>query len=83
MKQKPVDLVTAMRRSAHAAPLPVPVARPGRHGKSNVTGYFPPEVKRQLRQIAADHGTTIQRLLAEGLNDLFVKYGKPEAAPLD
>ena len=33
--------------------------------------------------LAAEHETTIQRLLAEALNDLFAKYGKPEIAPVD
>ena len=56
--------------------------RPGREGKSNVTGYFPPEVKKQLRLLAAEHDATIQNLLAEALNDLFAKNGKPEIAPL-
>jgi len=55
--------------------------RTGREGKSNVTGYFPPEVKKQLRLLAAERNTTIQDLLAEALNDLFAKNGKPELAP--
>ena len=59
-----------------------PHFRPGRAGKSNVTGYFPPEVKKQLRILAAEQETTIQELLAETLNDLFAKYGKPEIAPV-
>ena len=59
-----------------------PYFRPGRDGKSNVTGYFPPEVKKQLRILAAERSTTIQDLLAEALNDLFAKHGKPEIAPL-
>jgi hypothetical protein len=61
---------------------PVPRA-PSRVGKTNVTGYFPPAVKKQLRLLSAEHDVTIQRLLAEALNDLFVKYGKPEIAPLE
>jgi hypothetical protein len=60
-----------------------PHYRPGRVHKSNVTGYFPPEVKKQLRMLAAEHETTIQALLAEAMNDLFAKYGKPEIAPID
>jgi len=48
-----------------------------------VTGYFPPTVKKQLRMLAAEHDTTIQALLAESLNDLFAKYGKPEIVPVD
>lgn len=60
-----------------------PHFRPSREGKTNVTGYFHPAVKRQLRILAADRDTTIQDLLAEGLNDLFAKYGKPEIAPME
>jgi antitoxin-like ribbon-helix-helix protein len=33
--------------------------------------------------LAAEHETTIQTLLAEAMNDLFAKYGKPEIAPVD
>ena len=58
-----------------------PHFRPGRAGKSNVTGYFPPEVKKQLRLLAAEQDTTIQNLLAIALNGLFAKYGRPEIAP--
>src|SRR4029434_6087139 len=60
-----------------------PHYRPGRAQKSNVTGYFPPEVKKQLRILAAERETTIQALLAEAMNDLFAKYGKPEIAPIE
>ena len=60
-----------------------PHYRPGRENKRNVTGYFPPEVKRQLRLLCAEQDTTIQELLAEALNDLFAKYGKAEIAPLN
>jgi hypothetical protein len=48
-----------------------------------VTGYFPPAVKKQLRLLAAERETTIQRLLAEALNGLFAANGKPEIAPLE
>ena len=50
------------------------VAR-SRIGKSNVTGYYPSAVKKQLRIMAAEKETTIQNLLAEALNDLFAKHG--------
>src|SRR4051794_38690166 len=58
-----------------------PHYRPGRVEMVNVTGYFPPAVKKLLRMIAAEEETTIQELLAEGLNDIFAKRGKPEIAP--
>ena len=40
-----------------------PYFRPSREGKANVTGYFPPAVKKQLRILAADRDTTIQDLV--------------------
>jgi hypothetical protein len=58
-----------------------PYFRPGRATMTNVTGYFPPAVKKLLRMIAAEEETTIQELMAEALNDLFAKRGKPEIAP--
>ena len=73
--------------AAAAAPPPArpeaahPAGQPSRTGKINVTGYFPPEVKASLRLVQARRGGTIQDLLAEALNDLFVKYGVPEIAP--
>ena len=66
-----------------ARPEDNPYYRPGRADKSNVTGYFPPEVKKQLRVLAAERETTIQHLLAEALNGLFAANGKPEIAPLE
>ena len=41
-----------------------------------IGGHFQPEVSAQLRMIAAEEGTTIQKLLGEALDDLFVKKGK-------
>ena len=84
------DPVAVLREPPAARPQAIdpeegrgPYFRPGRDGKSNVTGYFPLEVKKQLRILAAEHSTTIQDLLAEALNDLFAKHGKPEIAPLN
>jgi hypothetical protein len=80
-----VDLVGAMRKSAKpsAARGRDDVKRPGRENLSNVTGYFPPAVKTQLRMLSAQKSQTIQRLLGEALNDLFAKNHMPELAPLD
>jgi hypothetical protein len=99
MARRAADLRNAMQASAKTArPTAVAVTpeapavkkypenphyRPGRASKSNVTGYFPPEVKKQLRLLAAERDTTIQGLLAEALNELFAKYGKPEIAPTE
>ena len=53
---------------------------PSRRGKRAITGYFPPEVTKQLKVMAASGDTTVQALLNEALNDLFKKYGKPHIA---
>ena len=45
-----------------------------------IGGHFPPEVHKQLRIIAAEEETTHQALLAEALNLLFKKKGKPALA---
>ena len=53
---------------------------PSRKGKKAVTGFFDPIVSRQLKQLALDEDKTIQSLLSESLNDLFIKYNhKPIA----
>jgi hypothetical protein len=86
-KSAPRQVQTPVDTEAPAEPLKTypdnPHYRPGRAQKSNVTGYFPPAVKKQLRMLAAEHDTTIQALLAEAMNDLFAKYGKPEIAPIE
>lgn len=43
--------------------------------------HFPEDVAWQLRGLPVDRKTTVQNLLAEALNDLFAKYGKPEIVP--
>ena len=47
---------------------------PSRQGKKAITGHFDPAVSRQLRQLALDNNTTVQALLAEALNELFIKH---------
>jgi shikimate kinase len=53
---------------------------PSRQGKKAITGFFDPAVSRQLKQLALDDDKTIQILLAEALNDLFVKYNQKPIA---
>lgn len=53
---------------------------PSRQGKKAITGFFDPIVSRQLKQLALDEDKTVQSLLSEALNDLFVKHNhKPIA----
>ncbi len=85
------DLLQAMREKANpVAPAPTKQAHgtaaqakqpPSRNGKRQVAAYFPVPVQKQLKLLMVEHDTTVQNLLAEALNDLFAKYGKPEIAP--
>jgi hypothetical protein len=53
---------------------------PSRIGRRQIAGFFSPETAKQLRRLACERDTTIQSLLAESLNDLFSKHGKPPLA---
>jgi hypothetical protein len=55
---------------------PSKVAAGRRQGTKLIGGHFAPEVSTQLRILSAEEGTTVQNLLAEALDDLFVKKGK-------
>ena len=48
-----------------------------RVGKKTIAGHFEPVVAWQLRQLALDQQTTVQKLLDEALGDLFEKYHLP------
>jgi hypothetical protein len=90
---KPNPLAQGLNQARRAtapitlAPLEAkPAARGGgvgsRSGRVLVGGHFATEVQRALRIIAAEEGTTMQALLAEGINTVFAKRGKPEIAAL-
>lgn len=55
---------------------PKKTPKPSRANTHLIGGHFPEAWQRQLAIIAAEEGTTRQELLAEALNDLFVKRGK-------
>ena len=54
-----------------------------RAGTKQIAAHFPEDVAWQLRALAVERKMTVQNLMAEALNDLFAKYGKPEVAPKD
>jgi hypothetical protein len=75
-----------------AAPLPPPAtpspaAKPARArsrlATKQIAAHFPPEVAWQLRELAVQRRTTSQALLAEALNMLFERYGKPPLASVE
>jgi hypothetical protein len=57
--------------------------QPSRAGTRPITVHFPEEVRGQLKLLALQQKKTLHNLLAEGFNDLFAKYGKPEIAPTE
>lgn len=67
-------------RAGEAPPAPAAsepkFSRPSRAGRKLVAGHFDPKVAKQLKLLAAEEETTIQALLEEALDLLFVKKGK-------
>lgn len=51
--------------------LPTP---PSRIGKRAITGFFDPAAAKQFKRLALEKDMTVQLLLAEAINDVFVKY---------
>jgi hypothetical protein len=66
-------------QAPHAAPSPS-LQPPSRQGKKTIAGHFDPAVSRQLREIALAEDSSVQELLREALNDLFLKRGRPPIA---
>jgi hypothetical protein len=71
-------VVNILRSLEKAADQDVAVAAPARPksriGKKTIAGHFEPETAWQLRKLALDRNTTVQKLLEESLEDLFAKY---------
>lgn len=53
---------------------------PSRQGKKQVSGYFDKNVHYQLKLLSLETGKSIQVLLSESLNHLFLEYKKPPIA---
>ncbi len=93
--KKPNALASALRNSGamvaaeprpehHPSPEPLTgptVAAPSRRDTKAITVHFPEDVRRQLKSIAAEEGRSMEDMVAEALNLLFVRYRKPELAP--
>jgi hypothetical protein len=72
-------LVTALRSIEEEAlsQTEAPKRPKSRQGKKAIVGHFMPEAAWQLKKLALDKQTTVQRLLEESLQDLFEKYHLP------
>ena len=65
-----------------AAPKPPAAVQPSKRGTKPITVHFPKEVRSQLKMLAVQQDTTMQQMVGEAFNMLFVKYGVPEVAPV-
>jgi len=81
LEKQPAALIKSTKRSPTTA-APKPAAAPSRSGRVLVGGHFAPEVQTALKVIAAEERTTVQALLAEGINTVFAKRRKPEIAEI-
>jgi hypothetical protein len=89
--KKPNALASALRNSgASVAASPSlsvvpaalsPTAAPSRRETKAITVHFPEPVRRQLKSMAAEEGRSMEDMIAEALNLLFVRYRRPELAP--
>ena len=93
--KKPNALASALRNSgstvAASPPLlavertaphePASAIAPSRRDTKAITVHFPEEVRRQLKSMAAEEGRSMEDMIAEALNLLFVRYRRPELAP--
>jgi hypothetical protein len=71
-KRPQVTVSPALSASANTRPLPATVL---------IGGHFSPEVRRTLLLVQAEPenaGKNLRQLLGEAINDLCVKYGKPQ-----
>ncbi len=57
-----------------------PAAEPAKRKRVALYAEITPEARRQLRILAAEQDARIEALVAEALNLLFEKHGKPPAA---
>lgn len=90
LSEAPAETIAVHKPAADSgAAKRIAAPRPDRAGKTNITGYFDKPVKWELQDLATERSRalgrkiTTQELLAEALNDLFKKYGKPEVAPAE
>jgi len=74
----PATAPASTRRAEPEGPKIVPAAN-SREGKDNIAAWLPTEFKRSIRLVQAKRpgDPSLQDLMAEAFNDLFVKYNVP------
>jgi len=74
------EALTKVSGTVQSMPKPLPPKQGSRTGKVAINSWHDPAVAQQLKMLAAERRTTQQKLVEEGLNAVFIKYGKPEIA---
>ena len=85
--RKPLDELKQLQEYGQETEVEAPTPKqtdtkvpPSRRGKRHISGYFDPEVLKQVKIICAEEDKTVNQLLAEALNALFIDKGKPPIA---
>ena len=53
---------------------------PSRQGKTRLTAWVKPQVKKQIGHIAVDEDISKEQVVCKALNELFIKMGLPPIA---
>ena len=82
---KKANLAVALQEAGHGAKVQrrrvPPLESAAREVETKpITVHLAPEVRDQLKILAAEQRTTVLALVCESLNNVFAKYGKPEIA---
>jgi hypothetical protein len=59
-----------------AAATPTQPRTPGRVGRKQIAGFFPPEMSLALHMLALRQDRSLQSLMSEAFNDVLRKYGE-------
>jgi hypothetical protein len=71
---QPDPVEKATTKATVVASPPVPPAKTSRADKVQIQGYFPTEVRRDLKTLAAQQERTLEDMLGEAIVDLLAKY---------
>ena len=75
-----LERLNVMRRSPQPVQRPKVYRAPSRANRRALTTWQDAAALKQLRHLANDLETSQQALLAEGINHVLAKYGKPTVA---
>ena len=81
-KLEPLAAAPSDETQPAAARKAVTRVAPSREGRVLVGGHFAPEVQTALKILAAKERSSVQSLLAEGINAVFARRHEPQIASL-